>query len=221
MQPLTPELLLSAYARGYFPMARDRDSREVHWFYPEYRGILPLGDFHVPRRLKRSIRQQPYRVTIDHDFAAVMRACAEPGHEATVERPETWINGEIERAYTRLHHLGFAHSVECRDQGGLLLGGLYGVAIGGAFFGESMFSRARDASKIALVHLVARLKAGGFRLLDAQFYTEHLSQFGAIEVPRDSYLAELAPAVATKADFYRFRGDEDPAAVLQSVTQIS
>jgi leucyl/phenylalanyl-tRNA--protein transferase len=192
-----PRDLLACYARGVFPMADARDDLRVFLIDPEKRGVIPLDRFHVPRRLARTVRADPFEVRVDTAFGAVVQACAEskPG------RVETWINHPIERLYLALHDLGFAHSVECwRD--GELVGGLYGVSLKGAFFGESMFSRARDASKVALVHLVARLIAGGYRLLDAQFMTEHLGQFGAEEIPRREYLRRLDRAMAVEGDFY-------------------
>lgn len=196
MARITPELLLKAYAIGVFPMAEARDDPHLHWIEPEARGILPLDTFHVPRRLARTIRGGRFQIRFDHDFAAVIRACA----ESTDGRPSTWINLPIEKLYIDLHGRGFAHSVEAwRD--GALVGGLYGVAIGAAFFGESMFSRERDASKVALVHLVERLRAGGFRLLDTQFVTNHLAQFGTLEVPRADYRRMLSDAVAGAAAF--------------------
>lgn len=187
---VTPELLLRAYQAGIFPMAETREATSLFWLDPEQRGILPLDGFHAPRRLLRTTLSGRYAVTLDTDFAATIAACAapRPGH------PETWINPDIERLYTALHRMGFAHSIECRLDGHLV-GGLYGVAIGGAFFGESMFSIARDASKVALVHLVARMIHGGYRLLDSQFVTEHLTQFGAIEISRADYQARLADAL--------------------------
>ena len=187
---LTPDLLLRAYRVGLFPMAETRGNFRLYWLDPELRGVLPLDRFHLPRRLRRTVLAERYRVTTDLDFAAVIAGCA----EATRDRPETWINGVIERLFTTLHAQGHAHSVECWD-GETLVGGLYGLAIGGAFFGESMFSRERDASKVALVHLVARLRMAGFTLLDTQFVTQHLSQFGTEEVPRDLYRTQLAAAV--------------------------
>jgi leucyl/phenylalanyl-tRNA--protein transferase len=187
---VTPELMLRAYRAGLFPMAETRDGDRLYWLDPELRGVLPLDGFHLPRRLLRTVLAEPYEIASDTDFAGVIACCAAvvPG------RDDTWINADIERLFTRLHRMGHAHSIECR-QGGVLVGGLYGVVIGGAFFGESMFSRARDASKVALVHLVARLRLGGFRLLDTQFVTAHLAQFGAIELPRNDYRARLAAAV--------------------------
>ncbi len=191
---VTPELMLRAYRAGLFPMAETRDGERLYWLDPEQRGILPLDHFHLSRRLLRTVQSGVYEVTADQDFRGVIAACAKsaPGRE------DTWINPQIESLFTRLHGSGDAHSIECRSEG-VLVGGLYGVAIGGAFFGESMFSRARDASKVALVHLIARLRLGGFRLLDTQFVTAHLSQFGATEIPREMYRQRLADAVAAPA----------------------
>jgi len=206
---LTPELLIRAYALGIFPMAERRDADTVHWIDPELRGILPLEGFHLPRKLARRVRRGDYAVTADADFPAVIRGCAEPGPR----RPETWINDTIEGLYCELHRMGCAHSIEVwGTEGGerRLVGGLYGVSLGAAFFGESMFSRAVDASKVALVHLVVRLRLGGFRLLDTQFTTSHLRQFGALEVPREHYKALLAGALQQSA---RFPADVDPAAL--------
>jgi leucyl/phenylalanyl-tRNA--protein transferase len=194
---LTPELLLRAYAAGIFPMSTGRDADSIVWLSPEERGIVPLQDFHVPHRLARTVRSDRFRVCVDTAFGEVIRNCASPAPH----REETWINREIENLYTELHAKGHAHSVECW-RGDQLVGGLYGVKLGAAFFGESMFSLARDASKVALVHLVARLIRGGFALLDAQFTTAHLEQFGAIEIPRDEYLRLLSDATAATADFY-------------------
>lgn len=189
--------LLDCYARGVFPMADARDDARVFLIDPERRGVIPLESFHVPRRLARTVRSDPFEVRVDAAFHEVVLACAASGQGRT----ETWINRPIEQLYLELHRHGFAHSVECwRD--GELVGGLYGVALQGAFFGESMFSRARDASKVALVHLVARLIAGGFALLDAQFMTEHLAQFGAQEIPRLEYHRRLGRALAASGDFY-------------------
>lgn len=201
---LTPELLIRAYAAGIFPMSERRDDPEVFWVDPKMRGILPLDDFHIPKRLRRTVRQNRFEIRCDHAFPAVIAACAQSGKG----RQDTWINAEIEQAVIELHQMGYAHSVECwRD--GELLGGLYGIALGAAFFGESMFSRATDASKIALVHLVARLRLGGFRLLDTQFVTEHLKRFGAIEIPARDYLRYLEDALKFEA---RFDADDEQAA---------
>jgi leucyl/phenylalanyl-tRNA--protein transferase len=193
---LTPDLLLKAYSIGIFPMAESRDDPELHWIDPEQRGILPLDRLHVPRRLKRSIRQGVYDVRCNSAFPEVLRACAKPARN----RPDTWINPAIEHLVLELHAMGFAHSVESWHEGALV-GGLYGVSLGGCFFGESMFSRATDASKIALVHLVFRLRKGGFRLLDTQFTTPHLSQFGVVEISRDDYRERLAKAINVPAEF--------------------
>ncbi|HEY2071329.1 MAG TPA: leucyl/phenylalanyl-tRNA--protein transferase [Rhizomicrobium sp.] len=194
---MTSDLLLRAYAEGIFPMAEQRDSPVLYWVSPEARGVIPLDTFHIPHRLARTVRSGRFRVTFDIEFDAVIRACAAPGRG---DRRQSWINAEIVRLYTELHAQGHAHSIECwrEDE---LVGGLYGVNLGGAFFGESMFSTERDASKVALVHLVERLKRGGFTLLDAQFLTEHLSQFGAVEIVRDEYLELLQDAIAIEATF--------------------
>ncbi len=194
---VTPEQLLRAYQAGVFPMAERRDDPSLFWVSPEMRGILPLDAFHLPRRLARTIRSDRFSVKVDTAFGEVMRTCAAPADD----RKESWINDEILSLYTSLYATGHAHSVECW-QDGALAGGLYGVSIGAAFFGESMFSRARDASKVALAHLVARLIVGGFTLLDTQFLTEHLARFGAVELPRTDYLPLMADAIARKADFY-------------------
>ena len=194
---LTPALILRAYGCGLFPMAEGKAEPDVFWVDPETRGVIPLDRFHVPRRLARTVRAGRFRITADRDFPRVMRGCA----RRTGRRPESWINGSIFEAYCALHRQGHAHSVEawCDER---LVGGLYGVALGAAFFGESMFSTERDASKVALVHLVARLRAGAFTLLDTQFVTPHLSRFGAVELPRARYLARLAEALERPATFY-------------------
>ncbi len=195
--PITSDLLLRAYAEGIFPMAERRDAPSLYWVSPEARGVIPLDAFHVPHRLARTVRSARFMVTTDTAFEDVMRACAAP---AEGDRKQSWINEEIVRLYTELFAIGHAHSVECwRD--GALVGGLYGVSLGAAFFGESMFSRERDASKVALVHLVSRLRQGGFTLLDTQFLTDHLSQFGAVEIPRDGYLKLLHAAIGKDAEF--------------------
>ncbi len=218
---LTPELLLRAYAIGVFPMAERHDDNTVFWVSPKQRGILPLDAFHVSRSLRRTVRRRVFEVTCDAAFAAVMEGCAEVGGK----RRETWINAMILEGFQGLHAAGFAHSIECW-QGGRLVGGLYGVALGGAFFGESMFSRITDASKVALVHLAARLRLSKFVLLDTQFVTEHLRSFGAIEIPAGEYQARLDAAVAVGARFYC--GGETPglwaeveALLRQSRTQTS
>tara|TARA_E500000305_G_scaffold44831_1_gene34859 strand:- start:344 stop:1006 length:663 start_codon:yes stop_codon:yes gene_type:complete len=220
MDEINPETLLRAYAYGVFPMGEARGSDTLYWVDPELRGILPLDTFHVPRRLARTIKAEPFTVKVDTAFRAVMEACAEdmPG------RGGTWINAAILKAYTELHAQGHTHSVECW-QGDQLVGGLYGVSLGRAFFGESMFSHVRDASKVALVHLAARLIRGGYVLLDTQFVTSHLSQFGAIEIPRDAYKDRLAEALTGQpGDFYSIEagGSEvSGAAILQSISQTS
>ncbi|MCB8967741.1 MAG: leucyl/phenylalanyl-tRNA--protein transferase [Ardenticatenaceae bacterium] len=191
---LTPSLLLSAYTQGIFPMAHD--DGEIYWYQPDPRAILPLTTFHVPRRLQRTVQQNVYQMHMDTAFEAVMRFCA----AAAPEREQTWISEEIIAVYTHLHYLGFAHSVESWLNG-KLVGGLYGVAIGGFFAGESMFSRERDASKVALVHLVNHLRAHGFLLLDVQFMTEHLRRFGAVEIPDQLYQKHLAQALQVRTRF--------------------
>ncbi len=190
---LTPRLLLSAYTQGIFPMAHDDG---IYWYQPDPRAILPLDSFHVSRSLQRTLQKNPFRISTDTAFEAVMRFCAAPGPQ----REETWISEELIVAYSRLHQLGFAHSVECWQQG-RLVGGLYGVAIGGFFAGESMFSRQRDASKVALVYLVQRLRQRGFQLLDVQFMTRHLQRFGAIAVPNDAYQQRLQEALNVNTNF--------------------
>jgi leucyl/phenylalanyl-tRNA--protein transferase len=201
--------LLRAYAYGIFPMAESAEDEELLWFEPTMRGLLPLEGFHVPTRLRRTVRSGRFEVRADSCFRDVMLACAansRPGREST------WINARILDLYTELHERGFAHSVEAwREE--RLVGGLYGVALGAAFFGESMFSLETDASKVALVHLVARLRAGGYQLLDTQWITDHLSQFGAFEVPKSRYRRLLQEAVVRQADFHALGGIE-PADVL-------
>lgn len=178
-------------------MGEDRDDPTIYWVDPEMRGVLPLDGFHIPRSLRKRLRQDPFTISVDTVFPELIAACA----EAAFDRPSTWINRTIEGLYIDLFNMGYAHSVECwRD--GQLVGGLYGVSIGGAFFGESMFSRETDASKIALVHLVARLRVGGYQLLDTQFVTEHLARFGVVEMPRTDYLQKLARALKAPCDFY-------------------
>ena len=191
---VTPELMLRAYRAGLFPMAETRRGDRLYWLDPEQRGILPLDQFHLPRRLARTALSGAFEVAADRDFAGVIAGCA----EAAEGREDTWINRDIELLFTALHRDGHAHSVETYVDG-KLVGGLYGVVLGGAFFGESMFSRVRDASKVALVHLMARLRLGGFQLLDTQFVTSHLAQFGAREIPRKLYKAALDRAAAAPA----------------------
>ncbi len=194
--PITPDILLRAYAAGIFPMAESADDPSLHWVEPQKRGIIPLNGFHVNSRLLRLVRQERYRVVVDHDFPAVIDACAEPRQEDGA----TWINRPIRRLYGALFDQGFCHTVEVYD-GDVLVGGLYGIALGAAFFGESMFHRARDCSKVALVHLVARLRAGGYTLLDTQFVTAHLQQFGAVEIPRKMYRTQLDAALDRQGQF--------------------
>jgi len=193
---LTADQILRAYALGVFPMARQHDDPKLYWVDPEKRGILPLVDFHLPRSLKKVLKRESFDLRVDTAFEQVLELCA----ESTARRPETWINAEIVRLFTDLHHAGLAHSVESW-QDGQLVGGLYGLSLGSAFFGESMFSRATDASKVALAYLVALMKRGGYTLLDTQFVTDHLAQFGAIEIPRRDYLRLLAQALDRPASF--------------------
>jgi len=218
-QPLdsyTAEHVIKAYALGIFPMAESAEATRVFWVDPEYRGILPLDGFHVSKRLARTIRQETFDVHVDLDFPGMMRACA----KSREMRPSTWINDELIDLYTELHERQMAHSIECwRD--GHLVGGLYGVRLGGAFFGESMVSFERDASKVALAHLVARLKIGGFQLLDTQFVTDHLRQFGAVEIPRERYHKMLERALTTSADFLALPKHATGQSVLQSISQTS
>jgi leucyl/phenylalanyl-tRNA---protein transferase len=195
VKPFTPDDLIACYRRGVFPMAESREDEGFFIVDPEWRCIFPLDKFHVPRRLARTIRSDRFSFTINRDFAGVLDGCAAPGPD----REDTWINPDIRKLYLEMHARGLAHSVEARV-GAELAGGLYGVAIGGAFFGESMFSVATDASKAALVHLVARLRFGGFKLLDAQFVTPHLEQFGAQTLPRRIFQALLGSALEAKAD---------------------
>jgi leucyl/phenylalanyl-tRNA--protein transferase len=194
---ITPEVLLKAYACGIFPMAESAEDPSLYWIEPDQRGIIPLDRFHVSSRLARTVRSDHFTVTVNRDFEGVMDGCAEPKSG----RQRTWINGRIRALYGKLHERRHCHSVEVYV-GNDLVGGLYGVALGRAFFGESMFHRERDASKVALVHLVARLKAGGFRLLDTQFVTDHLKSFGAVEVPRRQYHKLLEGALVGEGDFF-------------------
>lgn len=213
---LTPNLLVQAYSRGLFPMAETRDDPQLFWVDPDERGVLPLDGFHVPKRLRRTVRHDRFTVTADVAFDRVMQHCAELDYKRG--RFDTWINSEILRAYGELFRLGLAHSIECWDDG-KLVGGLYGVALRAAFFGESMFSLATDASKVALVHLVARLRAGGFRLLDSQFVNDHLKQFGVLAVPRAEFMTMLDDALSADGDFEaagpRLSGEEALALVLR------
>lgn len=213
---ITADVLLKAYAIGVFPMAESADDPGLFWIEPEQRGLLPLDEFHLPRRLARTIRAEPFDIRIDTDFEGVIEGCARPAKG----RRKTWINARIRSLYRELFDLGHCHTVEAwRD--GKLVGGLYGIALGSAFFGESMFSLERDASKVALAYLVARLKIGGFTLLDIQFTTEHLKRFGAYEVDREEYQQLLNKALALKADFHRLAGGGTSEDVLQAVSHTS
>jgi leucyl/phenylalanyl-tRNA--protein transferase len=216
MPAFTLDDLIDCYRQGIFPMSDSRDDPTLYLVDPEWRGVLPLERFHVPSRLARSVRQDHYQVRINTRFSEIVSLCA----EAAQDRDDTWISEGIQALYEALFARGMAHSVECW-QGDQLLGGLYGVSLGGAFFGESMVSRARDASKVALVHLVARLKVGGYRLLDTQFQTDHLRQFGTEEIPRAAYKARLKAALEVEGDFYRLAPATGGLGALQSITQTS
>ena len=212
---ITPEVLLKAYACGIFPMAESAEDPALYWMEPEQRGVIPLDRFRVSTRLARTVRSDRFMVTVNREFDAVLAGCAEP----QPGRPRTWINGRIRSLYRKLHERRHCHSLEVYD-GDALVGGLYGVTLGRAFFGESMFHRARDASKVALVHLVARLKAGGFKLLDTQFVTDHLRTFGAIEVPRRQYHRLLEAALAGEGDFAAL-GIRRPVSGAQALAQLA
>ncbi len=209
---LTADMLLRAYALGVFPMAESREDPEVFWVDPRWRGIFPLDDFHISRSLARHIRRGGFEVSVNRDFDGTLRGCA--------DRPETWINDTIFRLYTTLHARGFAHSLEVWEDGALV-GGVYGVTLGAAFFGESMFSRRTNASKVALAYLVDRLRLGGFQLFDTQFITAHLRSLGAVEIPRAEYRRRLAEALARPADFIRPALPAAPQELLQRSTQMS
>ncbi|WP_167071995.1 leucyl/phenylalanyl-tRNA--protein transferase [Sphingomonas vulcanisoli] len=225
MAQLDPDLLLRAYSVGVFPMANSRDAADVFWVEPKKRGILPLDRFHLSRSLAKTLKSGRFTTTADAAFEQVVKLCAEP----TPHRPDTWINPDIEIAYAELHKRGYAHSIETWEDG-KLVGGLYGVRLGAAFFGESMFSRVRDASKVALAHLVARLRAGKFKLLDCQFQTDHLASLGAVEIPRADYVVLLDKALglgsvssaalsaaSAPADFFAIdRGEGSEAALTVS-----
>lgn len=215
---ITPEVLLKAYACGIFPMAESAEDPSLYWVDPERRGIIPLDGFHVSRRLARTVRSNRFEVHIDRDFNAVIDACAAPAKG----RQKTWINPRIRNLYGELFRRGHCHTVEAW-RNGKLAGGLYGISLGGAFFGESMFHFERDASKVALVHLVARLRMGGFKMLDAQFLTDHLASFGAAEVEREKYHRLLSEAIESEGDFYSFLPDSAIAGgvVLQSLIHTS
>lgn len=210
MSIITPQVLLKAYSVGVFPMAESADDPSLYWIEPDERGVLPLNNFHISRSLKKSVRHGGFEIRVDTAFERVMRLCA----EKTDDRKDTWINARILRLYGQLHKMGCCHSVESwRD--GELVGGLYGLRLGAAFFGESMFARATNASKVALVHLVARLNFGGFKLLDAQFVNDHLRQFGCYKVPKREYRPVLDAATEADADFFAFTGDNNIDQVLQ------
>lgn len=213
---ITPQVLLKAYACGIFPMAESAEDSTLYWIEPERRGILPLESVHVPRRLAKIIRQEPFEIRTDSDYDGVIAGCARsrPG------RRTTWINAKIRQLYAELFSLGYCHTVEAW-RAGKLVGGLYGVHLGGAFFGESMFSHERDASKVALIYLAARLIHGGFTLLDTQFVTEHLKRFGALEISRQHFHRRLERALHGRGDFARMPGDLSPSGVLQLVSQTS
>jgi len=209
---ITPQVLLKAYTCGIFPMAESADDPQLYWIEPQARGILPLDSITIPKRLQRTIRQEPYEIRVDANFDGVIDGCAasRPG------RRTTWINERIRRLYRELHRLGHCHTVEAWHQG-QLVGGLYGVALGGAFFGESMFSEMRDASKITLVYLAARLIYGGFVMLDTQFVTDHLRQFGTVEVERSEFHRQLERALRLEGDFFRLEREPRPDRVLDIV----
>jgi len=211
---ITPELMLRAYAAGIFPMAESKTAEKVYWVDPRERGVLPLDDFHVPKSLRKTVRKGVFEVRCNSAFEATLAECG----RRTPDRKDTWINDDIERCVLELHRMGFAHSVECwRD--GELVGGLYGISLGAAFFGESMFSRVPDGSKVALVHLVARLKYGGFRLLDTQFVTDHLARFGVIEIPARDYLVLLEDALKYQAVFPTAGGGAELDSIFDEVLQ--
>lgn len=209
---LSPELLLNAYAAGVFPMSDHRDDPEIYWVDPRRRGVFPLEGFHVSRSLARQMRRGGYQAALNTDFAGVLDACA--------DRPETWINSEIRRQYIALHQIGHAHSFEIREDGAVT-GGVYGVTLGAAFFGESMFSKKTNGSKLALVHLVDHLKRCGFTLFDTQFITPHLASLGAIEITRGAYHIALEMALHKSASIERYSVCDNPSAVVQRMTQTS
>ncbi|WP_380053114.1 leucyl/phenylalanyl-tRNA--protein transferase [Falsihalocynthiibacter sp. SS001] len=211
-EALTPEILLNGYASGIFPMAESRENPEIFWVDPQRRGVIPLNGFHISRSLRRTLLRTPFDIRMNSDFEAVVQGCA--------DRSETWINSEISFLYQELHNLGFAHSLEVWD-GETLVGGVFGIALGGAFFGESMFSRRRDASKIALAYLVDRLRRCGFALFDTQFVTDHLTSLGALEIPRSEYRRQLFSAIRIDANIYSAGALASAEAVLQLNTQTS
>jgi leucyl/phenylalanyl-tRNA---protein transferase len=209
MSTITPQILLRAYAAGIFPMAESAEDNALYWVEPEERGIIPLHGLRISQSLRKSVRKRMFQVKIDTDFAGVIAECA----SKTPDRKSTWINSRIRSLYTQLHRLGCCHSVESWCDG-RLVGGLYGVRIGAVFFGESMFSRQTDASKVALVHLVARLNAGGFKLLDAQFVNPHLERLGAVKMAKAEYHRTMEPLLDINADFHAFSKDDEPEQVL-------
>lgn len=209
---ITPQVLLKAYACGLFPMAESADDPGLFWLEPEQRGTLPLDQFHLPKRLARTIKQDVFEIRVSTDFQSVIDGCA----SSTSDRPSTWINSQIRKLYGELFDLGYCQTIEAW-QGDRLVGGLYGVNLNGAFFGESMFTRETDASKVCLAHLVARLQAGGFLLLDTQFVTEHLARFGTLELPREIYAHQLAEALQLEGDFFEFPVDAKGADVMEQL----
>ncbi len=213
---ITPQILLKAYACGIFPMAETAGSPDLFWIDPERRGILPLESFHIPKRLARTIRSDKFVVRASRDFKAVISHCA----TITRNRKETWINAEIRKLYTELFAMGYCHTVEVYNSSQKLVGGLYGVSLGGAFFGESMFSLERDASKVALVHLYGRLLYGNYKLLDAQFVTDHLEQFGAVEVPKAKYAKLLENALTVYGDFNALPQETSGKLLLQIINDM-
>ncbi len=209
MTTITPQILLRAYAAGIFPMAESAEDNALYWVEPDERGIIPLDGLKISQSLRKSVRHGGFEIRVDSDFSGVISQCA----ARTADRKSTWINKRIVSLYSELHRLGCCHSVETWKNG-KLVGGLYGVRIGAMFFGESMFSRVTDASKVALVHLVARLNAGGFKLLDAQFVNPHLERLGAVKLPKAAYHKLMEPLLGQDADFLRFEGDSDPEQTL-------
>ena len=212
----SPETVIKAYSLGVFPMAESRDDPEINFYEPDIRGVLPLNPPHIPRRLMKLVRQKPYRITLDTDFKSVIEACAAPSDN----RDDSWINPEIVTLYCALHKMGFAHSLEVWD-GDMLIGGLYGVRLGRAFFGESMFSRRSNASKIALTHLMARLYYAGYTLLDAQFSNDHLIQFGIEEIPKETFKARLAEALLTPTAFPSDIAEDDALSYLAQAKTVT
>jgi len=229
---LTPEILVRAYAAGVFPMSEARDDSTIFWVDPELRGVIPLNGLHISKSLRKVLRKGTFHITTNHAFADVIEACAQPrrnqdtqDQDETNDEGGTWINDEIIRAYTEMHHLGLAHSVECWE-GDQLVGGLYGISLKGAFMGESMFSRRPNASKVALVHLVARLRIGGYTLLDTQFLTAHLATMGGQEISGQDYIERLERALGVDAQFPNDVSAEDLSSEMeilftQSLTQTS